>query len=53
MQNEIIFYIEESIEGGFEAKALGSSIFTEGDDMDILKKILLMLCTATLIRIKH
>ena len=38
MKNEIIFYIEESIEGGYEAKALGYSIFTEGETIDELKK---------------
>jgi len=37
MKNEIIFYIEESMEGGYEAKALGHSIFTEGDTIDELK----------------
>jgi len=37
MKNEIIFYIEESIEGGFEARALGYSIFTEGDTVEELK----------------
>lgn len=31
MQNEIIFLISESPEGGFEARALGHSIFTEAD----------------------
>ena len=36
--NEIIFIIEESHEGGFEARALGYSIFTEAEDMDSLKK---------------
>jgi len=35
--NEIIFLIEESPEGGYEAKALGHSIFTEADSMDELK----------------
>jgi len=38
MKNEIIFYIEESLEGGFEARALGFSIFTEGDTLDELKE---------------
>ncbi|MFW5863035.1 MAG: 2-oxoisovalerate dehydrogenase [Spirochaetota bacterium] len=38
MKNEIIFYIEESMENGFEAKALGHSIFTEGDTIDELKE---------------
>ncbi len=37
MKNEIIFYIEDSMEGGFEARALGYSIFTEGDTVDELK----------------
>ena len=37
MKNEIIFYIEDSMEGGFEARALGYSIFTEGDNVDELK----------------
>ena len=36
--NEIIFIIEESKEGGFEARALGFSIFTEAEDMASLKK---------------
>ena len=34
---EIIFLVEESPEGGFEARALGESIFTEADDMTQLK----------------
>jgi len=37
MNNEIIFYVEESIDGGYEAKALGYSIFTESDTLDELK----------------
>ena len=36
--DEIIFIIEESKEGGFEARALGHSIFTEAEDMVSLKK---------------
>ena len=35
---EIIFIVEESPEGGYEAKALGYSIFTEGETMEELKK---------------
>ena len=35
---EIIFIVEESPEGGFEAKALGHSIFTEADTLDELKQ---------------
>ena len=34
---EIIFIVEESPEGGFEAKALGHSIFTDGDTLEELK----------------
>jgi len=35
--NEIIFFIEESLEGGYEAKALESAIQTEADNFDELK----------------
>jgi len=35
---EIIFIVEESLEGGYEAKALGHSIFTEGDTISKLKE---------------
>jgi hypothetical protein len=35
---EIIFVINESIEGGFEAEALGQSIYTEGENWNELKK---------------
>ncbi len=38
MNTEIIFLIEESIDGGYEAKALGHSIFTEADSYDELKE---------------
>ena len=31
--NEIIFVVEEAAEGGFIAKALGYSIYTEADDI--------------------
>lgn len=34
---EIIFIVEESEEGGFTAKGLGVSIFTQGDSYDLLK----------------
>jgi hypothetical protein len=34
---EIIFLVEDSPEGGFEARALGRSIFTDGDDLEQLK----------------
>ena len=35
--NELIFLVEEAPEGGYTAKAIGESIFTEADTMDELK----------------
>jgi len=35
--NEVFFLIEEALEGGYVAKAIGESIFTEGETMDELK----------------
>lgn len=35
---EVIFLVEESSEGGYEARAIGESIFTEGEDLVELKK---------------
>ena len=35
---EIIFIVEESLDGGYEAKAAGYSIFTEGETVEELKK---------------
>ncbi|MBI2941004.1 MAG: 2-oxoisovalerate dehydrogenase [Chloroflexi bacterium] len=32
-ENELIFIVEEAPEGGFTARALGESIFTEADDL--------------------
>ena len=34
--NELIFMVEEAPEGGFVARALGESIFTESDTIDEL-----------------
>jgi len=34
--NEIIFLVEEAPEGGFTARALGESIFTDGDTTEEL-----------------
>jgi hypothetical protein len=34
---EIIFVVEESPEGGYEARALGYSIFTEGESLEELR----------------
>jgi hypothetical protein len=36
--NEIIFVIEEAVEGGFTARALGESIFTEAETLDTLRQ---------------
>ena len=35
---EIIFTVEEALKGGFIAKALGESIFTEAETMEELRK---------------
>jgi hypothetical protein len=37
-QTEIIFAVQESLEGGFEARALTHSIYTEAESLDELKK---------------
>lgn len=34
---ELIFLVEDAPEGGYTARALGESIFTEADDLDSLK----------------
>ncbi len=38
MKDEIIFLVEESLDGGFEAKALGYSIFTQAETFEDLKE---------------
>lgn len=50
--NDIIFLIEEALEGGYTARAIGESIFTEGDTLDETKKILKKQSNATLMKIK-
>ena len=37
MDKEIIFLVEESPEGGYTARALGHSIYTEAETIDSLK----------------
>lgn len=37
--DEIIFIVEESPEGGYEARALNHSIFTEADTFEELKEM--------------
>jgi hypothetical protein len=34
--NEILFLVEQAPEGGYTARALGESIYTEADDIDSL-----------------
>ena len=36
--HEIIFVVEDVPEGGFIARALGASIFTEADDLETLEE---------------
>ncbi len=38
MTTEIIFVVEESPEGGYEAKALDHSIFTQGETLDEVRE---------------
>jgi predicted RNase H-like HicB family nuclease len=35
--SEIIFVIEEAVEGGYTARSLGASIFTEGETLSEVK----------------
>ena len=37
--SEIIFLVQEASEGGFEAKALSASIFTEADSLGELREM--------------
>ncbi len=37
---EIVFLVEDDLDGGYTAKALGESIFTQADDLDSLKKMI-------------
>ncbi|MGH7557666.1 MAG: 2-oxoisovalerate dehydrogenase [Gemmatimonadota bacterium] len=39
MGDEIIFEVKESPEGGYEARALSESIFTEADSLDELREM--------------
>jgi hypothetical protein len=40
IMNEIIFICEEAPEGGYTARALGESIFTEADDLPSLRQMI-------------
>lgn len=37
--NKIIFLVQDSLDGGYEAKAMGYSIFTEADTLDELREM--------------
>jgi hypothetical protein len=37
--SQIVFEVTESVEGGFEAQALGHHIFTQGDTWDDLREM--------------
>jgi len=39
LESEIIFSVEESPEGGYEAQALGHDIFTQGDTLEELREM--------------
>ena len=39
-ESEIIFLVQESPEGGYEAKALGYAIYTQADTLDELRAML-------------
>lgn len=39
METEIIFSVQESPEGGYEAQALGHNIFTQGDTLEELREM--------------
>ena len=36
--NELVFMVQDAPEGGFTARALGASIFTEADDLEKLRE---------------
>jgi len=38
MAKELIFLVEEDIEGGFQARAIGYSIYTQSDTYEDLKE---------------
>jgi len=38
LDKEIVFLVEESPEGGLEARALGMSIFTEGENLNEIRE---------------
>lgn len=37
---EIVFLVEDDLDGGYTAKALGESIFTQADDLKALREMI-------------
>lgn len=35
--SEIVFLVEEDLDGGYTARAIGESVFTQADDLSALK----------------
>lgn len=40
MMTEIVFLIEDDVDGGYIARALGEPIFTQAEDIENLKEML-------------
>jgi len=40
MNKEIVFLVEEAVEGGYLARAVGQSIYTEADDIESLYQMI-------------
>lgn len=40
MNNEIVFLVEEAAGGGYLARAVGQSIYTEADDIESLHQMI-------------
>ncbi|MUG91190.1 2-oxoisovalerate dehydrogenase [Scytonema sp. UIC 10036] len=38
--SEIVFLVEDDLDGGYNARALGESIFTQADDLTTLRKMI-------------
>ena len=38
--SEVVFQVWESVEGGYHARAVGHSIFTEADDWENLREMM-------------
>ena len=40
MNSEIVFLVEEDPDGGYTARSIGDSIFTEAADLDALREMI-------------